>query len=235
MTGNHPSPEPRSRSYSWEEISSLLQSRLNKSQHILTYGTIGSCNIEHDIDTIVTKKPGSPSALFFEELHVLFEQVNRYLQEKHLSRLIRTSRFCDEEEVKFIAGYQKTDLVFQVMTYVSMKQLKMHWFDASTKENANLEPFLKTNYHCLFGNLQTIFAPEFQEYKQEDLFIRLNDSDRLNSHFPPDFLIARMNVLYDFILRKRLGKETLEAKFPSECHQIFYEVCEILDSEPKCK
>lgn len=55
------------KSYTWEEIRAVLEKELNKTKHILTYGTIGSCNIEHDIDTIVTKKPDSKSSDFLKK------------------------------------------------------------------------------------------------------------------------------------------------------------------------
>ena len=198
------------KTYSWEEIRSVLKKGLQKTEHILTYGTIGSCNIEHDIDTIITKKPSSPSSAFFREIHELFAVVDEYLQKKHNSRLIRTSRFGDEDEVKYIANSKKNDLVFQVMTYVSLEQIRIHWYP-DVESNDEINKLLKDNYNCIFGNAGGLFRPDFNKHKNERLFIRLNDSDRINSHFPASFLIARMNVLFDFILRKRLNLNSLKA------------------------
>ena len=54
----------KTRPYAWEDIKDFLVKELRKTKHIMTYGTIGSCDINHDIDTIITKKPASPSAEF---------------------------------------------------------------------------------------------------------------------------------------------------------------------------
>lgn len=217
--------------YTWEELRVQLEVELQDTEHIQTYGTIGSCNIDHDIDTIVTKKPGSASANFFQELHGLFDQIDRYLQEHHNARLIRTSRFSDEEEIKYIANCEENDLVFQVMSYVSMKQIKMHWFDSFVDMDGDkkTEEFLRNNYKCIIGDINDIFRNDFASHKHEDLFIRLNDSDRINSHLPTDFLVRRMNVLYDFVLRKRLGINVDPALDEAGCRGCFYKVCGILD------
>jgi hypothetical protein len=217
--------------FTWDEVRQQLAVELQQTSHILTYGTIGSCNIEHDIDTIVTKKVESPSADFFRELHEVFDRLDAYLQNHYQARLIRTSRFSDEEETKYIANYQENDVVFQVLSYVSMKQIKMHWFDSfiDLDGDVRIEPFLRDNYKCIAGHIDDIFRSDFASHRREDLFIRLNDSDRINSHFPKDFLVHRMNVLYDFVSRKRLGIEMLPAADESECRDRFYKICTILD------
>ncbi|HEY9684384.1 MAG TPA: hypothetical protein V6C89_00425 [Drouetiella sp.] len=219
------------KSYTWGEIRDCLHAELKACRHILTYGTIGSCNIEHDIDTIVTKNPGSSSAEFYRELHRLFDQIDAHLETNNRARLIRTSRFSDEEESKYIAKCSKSDLVFQVMSYVSLRQINMHWFDSLNTENpvADIEKFLKSNYDCIYGNPDTLFENSFAEYRNEELFIRLNDSDRINSHFPGDFLVRRMNVLYDFIMRKRLKSSFVPALDELDCRRAFYDVCSFLD------
>lgn len=217
--------------FTWDELRLQLTVELQHTSHILTYGTIGSCNIDHDIDTIVTKKPDSPSADFFEDLHKVFDNIDTYLQKHYQARLIRTSRFSDEEETKYIANCQENDVVFQVLSYVSMKQIKMHWFDSFIDLDGDVktEAFLRDNYKCIGGQISDIFRSDFACHKREDIFIRLNDSDRINSHFPKDFLVRRMNVLYDFVLRKRLGIEMLPAADEDECRDLFYKVCMILD------
>ncbi len=216
------------KSYTWENIKSLLKKELQKTKHILTYGTIGSCNIEHDIDTIITKNPKSKSSEFFREIHKLFDTIDIHLQKEHNARLIRTSRFSDEEETKFIAGFQDNDLVFQVLTYTSLKQIKMHWY-ADLVPGNNIENILKKNYDCILGIVEDLFKPNFKIKKNVELFITLNDSDRINSHFPSKFLLNRMNVLFDYILRKRLGLESLKAENEKEVREVFYKICDILE------
>jgi len=215
--------------YNWEEINSLLKSELKKTKHILTFGTMGSCNIEKDIDIIITKKPASPSSDFFKEVHNLFEIVDKYLSKEYNAKLIRTSRFSDEEEIKYLAKFKLEDLVFQVLTYVSLKQIELHWY-SDLNSGENIKDILKKNYNCILGNANDLFKPGFNYHKNENLFIDLNDSDRINSHFPKELLIRRMNVLSDYILRKRLGLKTLIANSEEEVKKIFYQIGEILDN-----
>ncbi len=42
--------------YTWVEIEKVIREELRKTKHIMTVGTIGSCNINHDVDLIITKK-----------------------------------------------------------------------------------------------------------------------------------------------------------------------------------
>ena len=75
--------------YDWEEIKHVLLKELKKTKHILTFGTIGSLNVEHDIDIITTKKPDSKSSSYFRELHKILDSVDGYLMKKYKSKLIR--------------------------------------------------------------------------------------------------------------------------------------------------
>ena len=62
--------------YNWQEIKNFLDKELRKTKHILTFGTIGSCNIEHDIDLIITKKSSSKTSDFYKEIHILFDSLD---------------------------------------------------------------------------------------------------------------------------------------------------------------
>ncbi len=119
--------------YTWKEIRRVLEKELKKTRHIMTYGTIGSCNIEKDIDTIVTKKPGSKSE-------------------------------------------------------------------------------------------------DFKQYKREDIFITLNDADRINSHVPSELINKRMQQLIVFLVEKKLGKNTNKFKNVKNPREIFYLICKEIDN-----
>ena len=80
------------------------------------------------------------------------------------SRLIRTSRFSDEEEIKYIANFRDNDLVFQVLTYVSFKQIKMHWH-ADLMPNEKVEKILKESYSCILGNPKDLFKSNWLSKK----------------------------------------------------------------------
>ena len=224
-------------SCTWNEIRGILFNELKKTNHIMTYGTIGSLNIESDIDTIVTKKPSSKSSDFFREVHDLFDKVDKYFGKESGVKLIRFSRFSHEEEVKFIGGYKKRDLLFHVMIYTSLDQMVMHWNDSLSldEKGRGLTPSkkvrntLKEGYQCIIGNVEDLFKADFKNNGNEEEFILLNDLDRINSHFPKKLLLDRMNVLFDYMFRKRLGQKTLEAKNEKEVREIFYKLCDILD------
>ena len=72
---------------SWEEIRSIISKELRKSKHILTFGTIGSCNIKHDIDMIITKKSNSSSSSFYREVYNLYGSIDNYLKNKYSKKL----------------------------------------------------------------------------------------------------------------------------------------------------
>jgi hypothetical protein len=215
------------KSYTWAEVKNVLIAELEKTQHILTCSTIGSCNINHDIDTIITKKSSSSSKHFFQEVHQLLGAIDKYLTKKHSCRLIRACRFSDEEEIRHISRFSKGDLVFHVLTYVSFSQIEKHWH-TDLGPGEDVETILNGSVFLL-GEKTDLYKKSFKNNKCDYLFIRLNDSDRINAHFPDKLLISRMNILFDFILRKRLGMEFVPGKTKSEIKERFYEVCEILD------
>ena len=61
---------------SWDLIEDFLSEELNKTKHIMTFGTIGSLNVKHDIDLIITKNPNSSLKMFFEEIHNIFNTLD---------------------------------------------------------------------------------------------------------------------------------------------------------------
>ena len=101
--------------YTWGEIDGVLSKELKKTKHIMTYGTIGSLNVEHDIDTIITKKPRSKSADFYKEIHTLFDNVDKYLNKKYGVRAIRFSGY--QPEFLKLSEYRKDDIAFQTLIY----------------------------------------------------------------------------------------------------------------------
>ena len=214
--------------YTWKEIRRVLEKELKKTRHIMTYGTIGSCNIEKDIDTIVTKKPGSKSEDFFKELHELFDKIDNYLQTNYDCKLVRTSRLNDQEEIKYLGNFEKNDLDFQVMSYVSYRQIYMHWYN-NLESMKELDDILKS-YNCIHGNKQDVFREDFKQYKREDIFITLNDADRINSHVPSELINKRMQQLIVFLVEKKLGKNTNKFKNVKNPREIFYLICKEIDN-----
>lgn len=224
------------KSYTWKEIEDVLKKELKKTKHIMTFGTIGSLNVEHDIDTIITKKPKSKTSDFYKEIHNLFDDLNDYLTKKYSGRVIRLPSIGYEKELLTLSKYEKGDLVLHTMVYVSYTQLMKDWGWAIAKEDPSVEDILKENYNCLVGSIDDLFSKEFQKERYYDfIFIYLNLYDRINSNYAEGFLINVMNSYYDYLFRKRLGLKTLTANNKRDVRKIFYKLCDIVDKLEKTK
>jgi len=130
----------------WNTISDFLQTELKESKHIMTWGTIGSLNIKHDIDTIITKKPNSPSADFFKEVHNIFENLDFYLHKNFKTRAVR---FAQATQKCLVEEYTKgKKVMFHTMIYISFPQIQKDWGWALFKDE-NISEILKENYVCL--------------------------------------------------------------------------------------
>jgi len=219
--------------YTWEEIKDFLIKELKKTKHIMTFGTIGSCNVEHDIDTIITKKPSSSSSEFYKEIHNLFDNINNYLMRKYGAKVIRFAQH--EPEALRLSNAKNKDLAFQVMIYTNYSQIERDWAWALFEED-NLQEILKKNYKCLIGNVNDLFSNEFQKRNYyEPVFTYLYFGDRINSHYPIKLFVQLMNQLFDYLFRKRLGLKPPVAKNEKEVREIFYNLCDILDKLNKEK
>ncbi len=221
----------KKREVDWNLIKDFLQRELNNSKHIMTFGTIGSCNIEHDIDVIITKKPSSPSAKFFKEVHTIFEKLDDYLNENFKTRVVRFALSTQEFLVK---GYTKgKKVLFQTMVYISFPEIEKDWGWALSKEE-NIRNILKENYKCIYGNVGSLFTEDFQKESYfENMFIYLYQYDFLNSNLSKDMLLDIMNDCFKYIYKKRLRLEPPIAKNREEIKKYFYKLCDILDKKNK--
>lgn len=213
--------------YGWDEVKNFLISELKKTKHIMTFGTIGSLNIEHDIDIIVTKKSKSSSANFYREIHKLFEKLNSYLKKKYRRKIIRFSHFISEKEFLKIGGYRKGDLALHVMLYLSWSDMEKNW---TLTKNFNVKNFFTQNYNVIYGNKNDLFKKEFQkEGKYEKIFKRLANMDRINANYPEKFLIECMDHFYNYIYKNYGNREKVKSKNKKEVRENFYKVCDFLD------
>lgn len=215
--------------YDWQEIKEFLTKELKKTKHIMTFGTIGSCNIEHDIDTIITKKPKSKTSAFFKEIHNLFDNVDNYLNRNYGAHAIRFSTSEEEFSILGLMKDNERNLAFHGMIYITYPEIERDW-NWALFEDDNLERILRENYDCLIGSVEDLFSDEFQKKSYYDsIFIFLYKYDKINSHYPKEIFLRAMNSYFDYILRKRLGLKTLVAKDEKQVKDIFYELCDILD------
>lgn len=217
------------RPYTWEEIKAVLSEELKKTRNIMTFGTIGSCNVEHDIDTIITKKPESKTSDFYKEVHSLFDRLDIYLKRKYSSKLIRFA-FSGEEYLTYaLAKKKKNDISFHVMIYTSYSQVQKDWGWALIG-NDPIDKIIADNYKCLIGNSESLFSEDFKKSSYYDsLLIYLYLYDKLNSNLPEKVILNSMNHSFDYLFRKRLGLEAPIAKSIPELKKNFYHLCDVLD------
>ena len=145
----------------WEEIEGYLKKELKKTKHIMTFGTIGSLNLEHDIDVIITKKPKSKSSDFYIEVHKIFYGIDNFLKNNFGFKIVRFSRLSDEFIIKNIIN-SKNKIFFHSMIYVSFSQIEKDWA-WSIFPNEDIKKIIKKNYKCLFGKVEDIFSNEFKK------------------------------------------------------------------------
>ena len=112
----------------WNEVESKIKSELDKSKAIMTFATIGSRNIEHDIDLIITKNHKSSSKEFYQEIHQFFEAMNKFVYSKTGGKAIRFASFTEQFSAIALAGYNsETDIAFHTMIYTSYPQIESNW------------------------------------------------------------------------------------------------------------
>jgi len=214
---------------SWDIIKSFLEKELKRTSHILTFGTIGSCNIEHDIDTIITKKPSSPSAEFFKEIHLIFDKLDGFLNKEYSTRVIRFNQsvedFYSEEMIK------SKKIRFHVLIYVCLPQLITEW-KLSLPKDQNPVHILKKDYKCILGSVGNILTKEFNsENYYSYMFTYIAMYDHVNFPLPKKFLLKISNYYLNYLYKKRLGINSPIAKNKEEIKKGFYELCEILDKK----
>jgi hypothetical protein len=188
----------------WEAVKGFLMDRLSKTNHIQTFGTIGSLNVENDIDVIITKKPSSFSKDFYKEMHDLFYSLNSFIKKNYSKKLVCFSRLDHQKDVLTIGDYQKGDIAFHVMSYISLPQMHDDW-NQHILRSESIKRIIKEEYNILWGDKNEIFSNEFCTAKEYDSFFTyLNDCSRLNSNYPEDVLIEAMHHLFRY-MKKRVG------------------------------
>lgn len=213
--------------YTFLEIENFLKKKLNGCNTILTFGFIGSCNTERDLDTIITKKKEAGLKKFYKEIHEIHDSLDKYLLKKYNARVVRFDAY-EPEKLK-LAKFKKNDLAFHTLIYCSLNQIKKHW-DFSLFKNEKVENILKDNYKCIYGKVGDIFSLKFLKKSYADnMFIYLQLYDRINSNYPEKFLVEVMNHYFDFMLRKRLKLKVRKAKNLKEVKEIFYYICDEID------
>lgn len=213
--------------YSWEEIKSVLKKELRKTKNIMTFGTIGSCNVEHDVDVMITKKPNSKTSDFYKEIHSLYEKLNKFLRKKYGAKLIQFALL--EPEILKLSKYSGNDLALHTLIYTSYPQLESDWSWALS-EGENINSILKDNYSCIFGSNSNLFEKSFNKKGRFDnVYLFLYWYDKIHSRYPENFLVEVMNYYFDFLYRKKLGLKTPHAKNVKEVKKHFYRLCDILD------
>lgn len=219
--------------YDWKEIESILKKELSKTNAIMTFGTIGSTNIEHDIDLIITKKPSATSSKFYKEIHNIFDIVDNYLKEKYGARVMCFSLSTEEVLMASMSKTKKIDLPFHMMIYVTYSQMKKDWSWTMLKRES-VEKLLLNNYNCLLGNTKDIFSKEFQKERYyESIFNYIYLYDKTHANLSKELTIEIANKCYDYLYRKRLGLESPKITNEKEIRKYLYKLCDIVDELDK--
>ncbi len=216
------------RQYSWSEIEGFLIGELKKSKHIMTWGTIGSRDVTHDVDTIITKYPRSPTDKFYKEIHEILDKLNNFLVKKYGANLIRFVMF--EKEFLKLSNYNESnDLAFHIMIYSSMGQIKKDW-NRSLFPGTKVEDILLNRYSCLKGKSTDLLNEEFNKETYADaLFFYLHLYDRVRCNYDEKYLVSVMNYYFDYMFKKLLKMKTPIAKNEKDVRKIFYKLCKIAD------
>lgn len=205
----------------------FLKKELKKTKHIMTWGTMGSLNIDKDIDKIITKKPNSPSADFFREIHDIFDNLDSYIWKNFKTRVVRFAHSTQEHLFEYKIKSKK--VLFHTMIYVSFPQIEKDWDWAIFKEE-NVTEILTKNYSCIHGNLKDIFSKEFQKENYYDsIFTYLYLYDVINSNLSKKLFLKIMNECFEYLYKKRLKIKNPVAKNKEEAKKYFYELCDIID------
>ena len=214
----------------WEIIEAYLKKQLQNTTTIMTFGTIGSKNIEHDIDIIVTKNPGAKSSNYYRELHKIFDNLNSYLRNLG-SKLIVFSEFNSQDERLTIGNYKMGDIALHVMSYLSLEQLVENW-KQDLELGTKIGHIIKNNYNPIKGSPEDIFDKKFFERKKHDnLILRMHNQDRTNSNYPESLLVHNMSHLYRYVL-KHLGiTENPVLGNRDQVREKFYNILDIIDQK----
>lgn len=218
----------------WEIIRVFLQKELKNSKSIMTWGTIGSLNIEHDIDTIITKKPLAPSAEFFKEIHTIFENLDSYLYKNFK---VHAVRFAQATQEFLVDSFTKNKVMFHTMVYISYSEMEKDWNWGLFKDDS-ITAIIKNNYSCIFGKVENLFNKNFhRENYYENVFIYLYLFDCLNSNLSEKTFLKIMNACFDYLYRKKLRIKNPNsfAKNRIEVKKYFYKLCDLLDDLAKSK
>jgi hypothetical protein len=213
----------------WREIKPILVRLLEKTNTIQTFGTIGSCNPNKDIDIIITKKPYSSSAQFYKELHRIFEDLDRILKKIYGIGATRFSRSYEETVIKSLSKENKTNILFHTMVYHSYSQMKKDWAWALLPED-NIKKIIEGNYKILKGNIKDLYKKEFQKENYYDsIFTFLYLYDKINSHYPKKVLISSLQESLIYLFSKRLNLEAPLIKDKEDAKRAIYLLCSIVD------
>ncbi|MDD5331783.1 MAG: hypothetical protein PHE43_03100 [Candidatus Nanoarchaeia archaeon] len=219
----------------WEDVEAFLKEDLKKCSYIQTYGTIGSVNIQHDIDLIITKKPEATIEDFFKEIHEHFDRLNDHLVSTFGKKVVKFSRLSHQEEVLHIGNYEEGDIALHVMNHISLPQLKDYW-DSCLERTQRIEDILKKEYKLFLGKIDMIFSEQFSKPGRYDyLFTYMNELDRINSNYPSEIYLKSMNKLFEYA-QKRIGDTSIRlAKNKEEVRDCFYDLARKLDNLIKIK
>ncbi len=215
--------------YTWQDIEDLIRPELDHCGAIQTFGTIGSRNLEHDIDIIITKEPGAKSSDFYRQIHNVYDTIDTYVRQQG-RKLIRFTCLDHEMDVCHIGGWEPGDLRLHTMTYVSLPQMRKDWA-VPLGEELEVEDVLDKEYIPIKGSKEDIFSRGFSKGNRNDhRILKLSDGDRVHSNYPEKLMVDAMNHIFRYVSKHAKIEEVL-ATSKEDVRECMYRIADALEEQ----
>ncbi len=219
----------RKKKLKWEDIELIIARLLSQSKTILTFGTIGSKNLNHDIDVIITKRKEAKSNDFYFEIHTLFDDLDKKLKKRYGVHAIRFTKSYEQEVIEFFNKREKGNVYLHTNIYCSYNQIKLDWSCVLSPDD-RVKSLLINNCKYISGKVDDLFSNNFNKKSYYDyLFNFISYYDKIQARYPNDLLIKSMQKSLSYLFRKRLNLVTPQVKNINDCKQAIYLLCSIID------
>jgi len=219
--------------YDWNVIESYLKEQLKDTKTILTAGTIGSRNLNHDIDLVIIKRPEAKRSDHYKEIHKICDGLDAYLRDNFGKKLIKFTKLAQQEEYLYLGKYAPGDLALHTLPYASLDHMVQIWAP-DLKPDESVEDIVRKEYNPLFGSKEQIFSLEFKQRKPYDgIALKMDEQDRTNANFPEELVVNGSNHLFRFVA-KHLGIENkYVAENKAQVREYFYQLLDKIDEKNK--
>lgn len=215
--------------FQWGDIEPLVINQLSYKNSISFFATIGSRNIERDIDIISIKNPNAKNSQYLRDIHSLLDILNEWIHYSYDRKIVKFSRFINQEESLHLGDYKDGDLALHLMSYPCYEQFKNIWL-ADVPSTVDVYNLLK-NSKKMKGDIETIKYLMSQPKKEHDsLLYKLQECDKIHSNYDETLLLKCMNETYRYIQKHIKSDNYKYATNTQETREIMYEIADMLES-----